>query len=209
MKSLGKSAKKLFFNNHVFYVLRNVYEPAEDTILLAGNLAVNRNDVVLDMGTGCGILGTLAAKKARKVVAVDINPYAIRCAKLNAKLNDVVDKMDIRQGDLFEPIKKTERFSIIIFNAPYLPTEAGEQKTWVGKAWAGGPNGRRIIDRFILQAPDYLKRDGRLLLVGSTLSSVDETIRELEEKGMQVRVLVERKVAFETIIVIQAKRTAL
>jgi len=81
-----KYPKRLFFKGCVFYVDENVYEPAEDTFLLAENLKVEPEDFVLDMGTGCGILAVLAAKKARKVVAVDINPYAIECAKKNAVL---------------------------------------------------------------------------------------------------------------------------
>jgi len=197
--------KRIFFNNCTFYVEKNVYEPAEDTFLLTENLVVSEHDVVLDMGTGCGILGVLAAKRARKVVAVDVNPHAVRCAETNARLNGVMEKMDIRRGDLFEPIKKGEKFDVIIFNAPYLPSEAREQKTWIGRAWAGGPTGRRLIDRFISRAPSYLKKSGRILLVQSTLSNVDETVRRLEGEGLQASVLAEKKVAFETIVVIQAE----
>ena len=158
MRSSGKAVKRIFFNNCTFYVEKNVYEPAEDTFLLTENLVVSEHDVVLDMGTGCGILGVLAAKRARKVVAVDVNPHAVRCAETNARLNGVMEKMDIRRGDLFEPIKKGEKFDVIIFNAPYLPSEAREQKTWIGRAWAGGPTGRRLIDRFISRAPSYLRK---------------------------------------------------
>jgi len=198
--------KKIFFDDSTFYILKDVYEPAEDTFLIAENLLVNENDVVLDMGTGCGILGILAAKKARKVAAVDINPHAVRCAKMNAKLNGVMGKMDIRLGNLFEAVNKKERFSLILFNAPYLPTEAGEQGTWIGRAWAGGPTGRQVIDEFISQASSHLRKDGRILLVQSTLSNVDETLRRLEKEGLQAKVIAEKKVAFEKIVVIQAER---
>ena len=56
---------------------------------------------VLDVGTGCGMLGILAAKKAGSVVAVDLNPYAIRCAKENSTLNGVRGKIDFIQTSLF------------------------------------------------------------------------------------------------------------
>ncbi len=206
MRSSEKSMKKIFFNNHIFCVEENVYEPAEDTFLLAENLLVREYNDVLDMGTGCGILGVLAAKRARNVVAVDVNPYAIRCAEINARLNGVLNKMDIRQGSLFEPIKKGEKFDVIIFNAPYLPSNAREQKTWMGRAWAGGPTGRQLIDPFTSQAPSYLKEEGRILLVQSTLSNVHETMRRLEGEGLRTSVLAEKKVAFETIVVIKAER---
>jgi len=197
--------KKFFFNNYVFYVLENVYEPAEDTFLLAENLCVNKNDFVLDMGTGCGMLGILTAKKARAVIAVDINPYAVCCTKMNTKLHGVERKMNILRGDLFQPIKEGEKFDVILFNAPYLPSEKEEQKTWIEKAWAGGFDGRELIDRFLLKASKHLKVDSRILLVQSTLSDVDKTMQALEKAGLQAEVVAKEKVAFETIVVIEAR----
>ena len=203
MKSTGK---KIFFNDYAFYVSNDVYEPAEDTLLIAENLSVDENDVVLDMGTGCGILGILAAKKAEKVVATDLNPHAIGCAKMNAKLNKVADKMDIRLGDLFQPVKQNERFSVILFNAPYLPSNPDEEKTWIGRSWAGGPMGRQLIDRFTSEAPQYLNKNGRILLVQSSLSNVNETMQKLRETRQKARILAEKKVMFEKIVLIEARR---
>lgn len=205
MKLFRKPVKKVFFNDCVFYVLENVYESAEDTFLLAENLCINKNDFVLDMGTGCGILGILAAKKARSVIAVDINPYAVYCAKMNAKLNGVERKMNIIRGDLFQPIKQGENFDVILFNAPYLPSKKEEQKAWIEKAWAGGPDGRELIDRFLSKAPKHLEMDGRVLLVQSTLSDVDKTIQVLRKARLQAKVIAKEKVAFETIVVIEAR----
>lgn len=200
------SLKKVFFRGYGFYVLKDVYEPAEDTFLVAENLVASSNDVVLDMGTGCGILGVLAAKKAKTVVAVDVNPYAVHCAEMNAKLNNVRDKMDIRLGNLFESIRENEKFNLIIFNAPYIPSERSEQKSWIGRAWAGGPAGREVIDQFIAQATRYLIETGRILLVQSTLSNIGETVRKLEKEGLKAAIIAKRKVAFETIVVVQAIR---
>lgn len=198
--------KKIFFNDYAFYVSKDVYEPAEDTFLLAENLSVDENDVVLDMGTGCGILGILVAKKSEKVVATDLNPHAIDCAKMNAKLNKVADKMNILQSDLFQATKQNERFSLILFNAPYLPSNQDEEKTWIGRAWAGGPTGRQLIDRFVSDAPQYLNKNGRILLVQSSLSNVSETVHKFREAGLKVRIVAEKKVMFETIVLIEARR---
>ncbi len=203
---MNSPKKKIFFENHAFYVLKDVYEPAEDTFLLAENLVVNQNDVVLDVGTGCGIIGILAAKKAKKVVAIDVNPHAVSCAQMNAKLNGVAGKSDIRLGNLFEPVKGNEKFSMIVFNAPYLPSERSEQKTWIERSWAGGSSGRELGDQFISQAPRYLTEKGKIVLVQSTLSNVDETVQKLEEEGLKTMIIAKKKVAFETIIVIQAER---
>ena len=58
--------KKVQFKDHVFLVDEHVYEPAEDSFLLAEKMTASEDDAVLDMGTGCGILAVLAAEKAKK-----------------------------------------------------------------------------------------------------------------------------------------------
>lgn len=198
------SRKQVRYDDLEFHVLRNVYEPAEDTFLAADHLIVNEDEIVLDMGTGCGIIAILAAQKAKKVVAVDVNPHAIRCAKKNAEINKLASKIDIRKGDLFKPIRKSEKFSLIVFNAPYLPSTLKESRSWLGKSWAGGPTGRQIIDRFIMEAPKYLEKNGRILLVQSSLSNVDETLGKFRKAELKAKVIAEKKVSFETIVLIQA-----
>ena len=200
------SRKQVFYDDLTFQVFKDVYEPAEDTFLIADRLApiVKKGDTLLDIGTGCGILAIIAARKAKKVVATDVNPHAVKCAKLNAKINGVSQKVEVRQGDLFQPIQKTEKFDVIIFNAPYLPSSPLEQRTWIAQAWAGGPTGRKLIERFIIEAPHYLKRNGKILLVQSSLANIGMTLEKFREANLKAQVIAEKKVAFETIVVIQA-----
>ncbi len=198
--------KKVFFKDHVFLVDEHVYEPAEDTFLIAEQLKVKEDDVVLDLGTGCGILAVLAAEKAKRVVAVDINPYAIECAIKNAEMNGIKEKIEFRRGDLFQPIKPNESFSLILFNAPYLPSEPDEERSWIGKAWAGGPNGRKIIDQFVVDAPHFLADGGRIQLVQSSLSDVNRTLKAFDEMTLEARVAAQVNVPYENIVLIEAKR---
>ncbi len=56
---------------------------------------------------------------ARRVVAVDINPAAVRCAQINALLNQLEQRIEVRRGDLFAPVAG-ERFDLVLFNPPFL-----------------------------------------------------------------------------------------
>jgi len=198
--------KKVHFKDHVFLVDEHVYEPAEDTFLLAEKMTVTEDDAVLDMGTGCGILAVLAAEKAKRVLAVDINPHAIECAIKNAEMNGARQRIGFRNGDLFHPIKPNESFSLILFNSPYLPSEPDEERSWIGKAWAGGPNGRKVIDRFVMDAPNFLAAGGKIQLVQSSLSNVDRTLKMFSERNLRAMVAAQVKVAFESIVLVETKR---
>lgn len=198
--------KKVHFRDYFFVVDEQVYEPAEDTFLIAEHLRVEEDDVVLDMGTGCGILAVLAAEKARKVVAVDINPYAIECATNIAEIHGVKKKIEFRRGDLFQSIKSDERFSLILFNAPYLPSDPAEEGSWIGKAWAGGHNGRSVIDRFVDNARNYLVESGKIQLVQSSLSDINRTLEMFSSMKFEAVVAAQVKVPYECIVLIEAKR---
>src|SRR5208283_2552062 len=160
--------KRVHFGKYVFNIWENVYEPAEDSFLFAENLAAEKGAQVLEIGTGCGLLGILAAEKADNVVAVDLNPFAVCCARENATLNNLHFKMAFIQTDLLTAFNESTIFDLILFNAPYLPAAECETESWIGRSWAGGINGRQVIDRFIATAPQHLKLDGRILLMQST-----------------------------------------
>lgn len=198
-------AKRVFFEEYVFEVPEEVYEPAEDTFLIARNLSVERGARVLDMGAGCGILAVLAARNASRVVAVDINPQAVKCTLGNAAANGVSAKVEARLGNLFAVLKAEEVFDLIVFNAPYLPIDSGEGRSWVEKAWAGGTTGRTVIDRFVDQVSQHLAENGRVLLVQSTLSDVEATLQRFSRHGFRASVIDEEKVPFETVALLEAR----
>ncbi len=198
-------SSRVLFKDCGFIVTENVYVPAEDSFLFADNLCPGKSDSVVDMGTGCGILGIIAAKKAAQVLAVDVNPYAVQCARKNAVLNGVADKMFFIRGDLFSALSAGRKFSLILFNAPYLPVENGD-RSWLGSAWSGGASGRELSDRFIAEASEHLDPTGEVLLMQSSLSGIEETMRSFSRKGLNARVVASRHLPFfETILLISAR----
>ena len=104
---------------------------------------VQRDWEVLDMGTGSGVCAVFAAKHARRVVAVDINPAAVRCAGINALLNHLEHKIDVRHGDLFAPVPG-ERFDLILFNPPFVQGAPRDDRdrAWRSNDIAGAIRGR-------------------------------------------------------------------
>lgn len=203
---MSSIVKRVHFGQYSFNIWENVYEPAEDTFLFAENLDVKRGAKVLDLGTGCGMLGILASERAEEVIAVDLNPYAVCCTKENSVRNNVRSKMVFLRSDLLTAFNEKVTFDLILFNAPYLPANEQEAQTWIGRSWAGGTNGRQVIDRFISQAPHHLNQSGSILLMQSTLSDVDETISKFESYNLKTKLKADRKLPFfETITLIEAK----
>lgn len=183
-----------------FQTCEKVYEPAEDTFLLAENLMVNESDNVLEIGTGTGIIAIIVSKRAKKIIAVDINRFAVECAQKNVEINHAL--VDVKLGDLFDPVEN-EKFDLILFNTPYLPTDEDEiVNDELEAAWNGGEDGRSVINRFIKDLPLHLTPKGRVQLVQSSLSNIEETIGMLMAMGFKVSVTASERFFFEEVVVI-------
>ncbi|MCD6560064.1 MAG: methyltransferase [Palaeococcus sp.] len=177
----------------------DVYEPAEDSFLLARNLKVREGDLALDIGTGTGIIALLMARKARFVLGIDVNPKAVELARENARINDIKN-VEFRISNLFENVEG--KFDIITFNAPYLP---GEPEKPIDHALVGGKRGREVLDRFIDDARNYLKPKGMVQIVQSSITGIEETLEKLRNKGFNIEITARERYFFEEILVISAQ----
>lgn len=195
--------KVMFYREDVFRVDSKVYEPAEDTFLLADNLGECSGKRVLELGTGCGLIAALAAKSGAQVIATDVNQAALKCALANASVHGVANRIDFRLGSLFDPVTG-ERFDLVVFNPPYLPTEPKETLgTPIDLAWEAGPDGRAVIDPFLEGLSNHLTKGGRALFVQSSLSNLDKTIQKLCEYGFEVDII-RKKLPFEELFLLCA-----
>ena len=130
-----------------------VYIPAEDSFLLAENLAIRPGDSVLEIGTGTGIVAMYASRMTDKITVTDINFDAVELAEHNFKKNGI-ENIEILFGNLFEPLKN-RKFDVILFNTPYLPTENGDViDDNLNYAFDGGLNGRKESSKWKRNCPD-------------------------------------------------------
>ncbi len=179
--------------------MEDVYESGEDSFLLADNLPDVKGKKVLDVGTGSGILAIEAAKKGGRVVAVDVNPDAIKTARESALKDDV--KIDFRVSDLFSNVP--EKFDVILFNPPYLPYEDRFDEN--APIWCGGKTGREVIERFAKEAPTHLNPKGMVAIVFSSITGIEEVQKIFERSGFSTKIVAEEKVPFEMLVVLHAQ----
>lgn len=73
---------KIQYRDKEIIILSGVYEPAEDSFLMVEAILreVQRSDGILEIGTGSGIV---SIEDMAQVIATDISPHAVKCAKLN------------------------------------------------------------------------------------------------------------------------------
>jgi len=197
------TAAGAFFEDTWVIVNEGVYEPAEDTFLLCAHLDIRPDENFLEVGTGCGLVAVVAAKVGAKVVATDQSLLAVQNAQENISLHNLNDLIEIRQGSYFEPIKPDEKFTLIAFNPPYLPST--EEDRAFDPAWSGGATGRKVSDIFLAQAPGYLEKNGRLLLIHSSLANPEETQVHLQQLFHDVHIKAEKPLFFERLILFEAK----
>ena len=176
-----------------FVVLPEVFNPAlfSTSEFLVAHLgpATVPPGRVLDMGTGSGIGAVFAARWAERVIAVDINPAAVRCVQINALLNGVETKVEARLGDLFAPVKD-EVFDLILFNPPYF---SGRPRDMYDHAWRS----EDVIPRFLAGLPARLAPGGAALVVVSSDVNEDIFIAQARATGLHTEIVARRDLIYE------------
>jgi ribosomal protein L3 glutamine methyltransferase len=134
--------------------------------LIADPMAVAR---VLDLCTGSACLAILAAKvfPNASVDAVELSPDALAVARVNVAESGEGERIQLLEGDLFQPVGK-ERYDLIIANPPYVDADAmaelpPEFRHEPALALDGGEDGLDIVRRILAEAPRHLNPEAGLL----------------------------------------------
>ncbi|MBI5126499.1 MAG: class I SAM-dependent methyltransferase [Candidatus Taylorbacteria bacterium] len=128
-----------------------------------------KNKKVLDIGTGTGIHAIRAAKMgAQKVVAVDINKDAVKCAQDNAQRNGVGEIVEVIESDVFENVPK-DKFDLIIANLPItdFPIEGIIESSLYDPEY-------QIHKRFLEEAKSYVSPEGNIAITHINFKGEDD-----------------------------------
>jgi release factor glutamine methyltransferase len=151
----------------------------------------------LDMGTGAGAAALAAARRGWQVTAVDLNPEAVRCARINALWNRLDGAVDVRPGDLFAPVAG-ERFDLVLFNPPFF---RGEPRGLFDLSWRATD----VLERFAAGLPAALAPGGRALVLLSTDGDAAGMLRALAANGLAVEVAARRDYGNEVMTIYAAR----
>jgi len=172
---------------------RRVLIPRPETEVLVEEVlrwaAGRRDPAALDVGTGSGAIALSLAREGRfrRIVATDVSAAALEVARENAERLGLADRVEFREGPLFEPVRG-ERFDVVVSNPPYiseaerpfLPREVREWEPAV--ALFAGEEGLAVLAALVREAPLHLE-EGGLLALEVGLGQAAEVVRRLEAAG--------------------------
>ncbi len=164
----------------------NVFNPVigRTTAFFIRNMIIPRDAKVLELGTGTGAIAASAARYTTRVVATDINPFAVKCAKATMRLNNAEDSVEVIEGDLFTPVQG-HQFDVILFNPPYF---SGTPRGLLAQAWYAGPH-LEVINRFLTEARVYLAPEGIVQILFSSIAPLHEFIQMISRSKFQLEIL--------------------
>lgn len=105
------------------------YRYSQDSLQLVDFALIKKNDVVIDLGTGCGVIALVLAKKGlgRRIVGLEVQKELGELARRSVELNGFQEKIKILEGDIrrFKSIFPPSFFDYVITNPPYIEAKSG------------------------------------------------------------------------------------
>ncbi|XP_065432788.1 methyltransferase N6AMT1 isoform X2 [Chrysemys picta bellii] len=196
----------------------DVYEPAEDTYLLldalerdAAQIRDAGVEISLEVGAGSGVVSTFLASivgPSALYICTDINPIAASCTLETAVLNKVHIHPVIT--DLVTGLlpRLSGKVDLLLFNPPYVVTPSEEVESHgIEAAWAGGKNGREVMDRLFPLVPDLLSTGGLFYLVTIKENNPDEILETMKKYGLRGTRVLSRQAGRETLTILKFSKS--
>lgn len=172
---------------------RSLFSPSEYTAALltyvrrqaAGAPPSN----ALELGTGSGVvLASMLAQGAKSALGVDIEAAAVEATQKLLAQEGVAGRARVVQGDMWAACG-AQRFDLIATNLPQFAAAHiegdGRLPTWS----VGGPDGRAVVEKFLLGLPRHLSPGGVALMTHNAFIDMAKTQALLGSLGLQARVI--------------------
>ncbi|XP_044133180.1 methyltransferase N6AMT1 [Bufo gargarizans] len=195
----------------------DVYDPAEDTFLLIDALEKEAEllksgvEICLEIGCGSGVVSAFVASLIGPkawYLCTDINPTAAFCTMETALANTVL--IDPVVTDMVSGLlpRLQGLIDLLLFNPPYVVTPSEEVGgKGIEAAWAGGKNGREVIDRFLPLVPKLLSSKGLLYLLVLKENNPDEILEKMNSYGLQGSKVLSRQAGREHLTILKFWKT--
>ena len=192
-----------YFMEHRFLIKPGVFIPRPETEVLMEKAlqfleGIKKKNcqqpiIVTDIGTGSGNIAISIAKQIKNtfIYATDVSELALAVAKDNAQAHGVYQRINFLLGSLFSPLKDKKlekKIDLVISNPPYVEKEQirylpKEVKKEPDFALDGGKNGLIFYEKIIPTSPQWLKKNGALMLeIGYNQSEkIKQIIHKLKE----------------------------
>lgn len=156
------------------------YRFSVDAPLLADFIDTRPGDVLLELGTGCGIIALLLSDKPfRRLVALEIQPALADLARRNVGLNKLEGRLEVIEADL-RSFASRERFDVVFANPPYIKRRGGHLSLSRERSIARHEVACDIFD-IMAKTADLLTPDGRAYFIYPARREAD--FREALRRG--------------------------
>ncbi len=158
---------------------------------------------VLELGIARGVLSIGIAhltSPETRIVGIDIDPQAQDLVRKNADANNVADRIEVRIGDMFAPVRSGEQFDLILGEMPILPLTNSQQQSYREQGFGsevqnicGGEDGRYFIDALIAEGSKYLSPKGAIVFIQPSFTGVDRTLEMFKSHGLSGEIIAQRE----------------
>ncbi len=168
--SRERSSDTLFDGDLYCLQHRDGYRFSIDPVLLAHFVRLGKDETLLDLGAGCGVLGLIllyrAASKIRSLTAFELQAGLAELSRDNMRLNRFQEKMKVVEGDLRNIFNflEAEAYSTVVCNPPFYKAGAGRSST-NSEALVARHQVACSLEEILSAAAAVLQNRGKLFMV--------------------------------------------
>jgi len=173
------------FLGYKIIIHKNVF-PVDSPFSFSSTITAKRipesAGIVLDVGTGTGVQAIISAERgAKKVIAIDIDNNSLENARENVKFHKLENVIEVRKSDLFENIKKEEKFDLIISQLPFADAD---YKNPVGHFLFDA--GFKLHERLLKDAKKHLNKNGKVFVPSGDVANEKRLLELIGKYGYEV-----------------------